>query len=150
MLIQQSRPSLCSGIRNLGNSSHFIDIGRREAATTTICVGSKAMITSSTLIPPALLSPEVMARIHRQPECQLLWAILEEAVGTYIKYTTAKSQRGQRLFREANDWIMQDDYTWLCSFVNICHILGVDPDYLRTGLQRWRESRLAASVEEAA
>jgi hypothetical protein len=27
--------------------------------------------------------------------------------------------------------------------VSICHVLGLDPDYLRTGLRRWREARTA-------
>jgi hypothetical protein len=46
---------------------------------------------------------------------------------------------------------MQDDSTWLCSFVNICNVLGLDPDYLRTGLRRWHEEHTApALLQEAA
>lgn len=82
--------------------------------------------------------PQVAERIRKQPECRLLWAVLQEGVETYMKYAAATNRRGRRLFREAEDWIMQDDPTWLCSFVSICHILGLDPGYLRLGLRRWR------------
>jgi hypothetical protein len=78
--------------------------------------------------PLAAPPPEVAERIRKQPECRLLWTVLEHGVEEYMKYTTATGRRGKRLFREAEAWIMQDDPTWLCSFVNICHVLGLDPD----------------------
>jgi hypothetical protein len=101
----------------------------------------------SPFVPP----PAVAEHIRRQPECQLLWAVLENGVEEYRKYATATSRRGKRLFREAEAWIMRDDPMWLFSFVSICHILEIDPDYLRTGLRRWREARTAPAVlQEAA
>jgi hypothetical protein len=100
---------------------------------------------------PFTTPPAVAEQIRRQPECQLLWAVLEHAVEDYLKYATATSRRGKRLFREAEAWLMQDDPTWLCSFVNICDILGMDPDHLRTGLRRWHEGHTApALLQEAA
>ena len=94
--------------------------------------------------------PAISERIHRQPECRLLWAVLENAVAAYMKYTTATSRRGKRLFREAEEWIWRDDPTWLCSFVSICHILGVEPDYVRRGLRNWREVHSLPAFEQAA
>ena len=108
------------------------------------------MTKSSTLIPSSIVSSEVRGRIRSQPECQLLWAVLEEALGTYMKYASATGRRGQRLFKEAEQWIFQDDYTWLCSFRNICHILELEPEYIRTGLTRWREAQQAVVASEAA
>jgi hypothetical protein len=100
---------------------------------------------------PFTIPPAVAEQIRRQPECQLLWAVLENGVEDYRKYATATSRRGKRLFREAEAWLMQDDPTWLCSFVNICHILGADPEYLRTGLRRWYEARTTPALfKEAA
>jgi hypothetical protein len=93
-----------------------------------------------------VLSPEVSERIRTQPACHLLWAIMENGIEEYMRYATATSQRGNRLFREAEDWIMHDDPTWLCSFVSICHVLGLDPAYLRTGLRCWREQQSTAAV----
>ena len=108
------------------------------------------MTKSSTFVPSYILSPEVKEKIRTQPECQLLWAVLEEAISTYIKYSTAKNRRGQRLFHEAEDWLFQDNYTWLCSFMNICSILDVEPNYLRNGLLHWREEQQPSIKDKAA
>lgn len=94
--------------------------------------------------------PAVSERIQRQPECRLLWAVLENAVDAYMKYATATNRRGKRLFREAEEWIWRDDPTWLCSFVSICHILGVEPEYVRRGLRKWREAHLLPAFDQAA
>jgi hypothetical protein len=91
----------------------------------------------------------VQERIHQQPEYRLLWAVLQEAVETYMKYAGATGRRGQRLFREAEEWIMQVDDLWPYSFNNVCYTLGRDPDYIRTGLKRWR-SRIQTSGVQAA
>ena len=45
--------------------------------------------------------PQVAERIRRQPECRLLWAVLQDGVGTYMKYAGATGRRGKRLFAEA-------------------------------------------------
>ncbi|MGH7963117.1 MAG: hypothetical protein ACRERD_15015 [Candidatus Binatia bacterium] len=97
-------------------------------------------------VPP----PAVAERIQKQPECRLLWAILENGIEEYMKYAFVPGRRGKRLFREAEAWIMQDDPTWLCSFISICHALGIEPDYLRTGLKRWRADRDAPAFKQAA
>jgi hypothetical protein len=102
---------------------------------------------------PAFLSappPEVAERIRRQPECRLLWAVLQEGVETYMKYMSSTRRRGKRLFAEAEHWIMQDDPTWLCSFVSICDVLGLEPDALRTGLKRWQAQQKLAGFKQAA
>jgi hypothetical protein len=100
--------------------------------------GLVAFSTDSPLgVPPT----EAAERIRTQPACHLLWAVMENGLQEYMKYTTATSRRGKRLFREAEDWIMQDDARWLCSFMSICHVLGLDPDYLRTRLRHWREQQ---------
>ena len=114
-------------------------------------IENTGMIDFNAHSPLAVPPPEVAERIRTQPECHLLWAVLENGVGEYMKYAAATSRRGKRLFREAEEWIMRDDPTWLCSFVSICHVLGLDPDYLRTGLRRWREARISpALLKEAA
>ncbi len=109
-----------------------------------------AMINFTAHSPFASPPPVVAERIRKQPECHLLWAVLENGIEQYMKHVTATSRRGKRLFREAEAWIMQDEPTWLCSFVNICHVLGLDPEYLRTGLRRWCEARLAPAFKQAA
>jgi hypothetical protein len=94
--------------------------------------------------------PQVAERIRRQPECRLLWAVLEDGRETYMKYATATGRRGKRPFAEAERRIMADDSTWLCSLVSLCHILGLEPDYLRAGLKRWRMRTSAPALLLAA
>jgi hypothetical protein len=77
-----------------------------------------------------------------QPERMLMLAVLEEAVETYCKHVQPRNRRGARLFREAESWCTSDDLRWPYSFVNICHALGIDVSYLRTGLDRWRQHAL--------
>jgi hypothetical protein len=101
---------------------------------------------SSVFAPP----PHVVEQIRKQPECRLLWAVLQEGMETYMKYAGAPSRRGQRLFADAEQWIMENDPTWLCSFVSICHVLELDPGCLRAGLHRWRTTTLASELRQAA
>lgn len=68
----------------------------------------------------------------------MLWAVLQDGIETYMKYAHATNRRGKRLFAEAEHWVLQDDPTWLCSFVSICHVVEIEPAYLRAGLRRWR------------
>jgi hypothetical protein len=103
-----------------------------------------------TFAPFAEPPPAVTERISKQPECALLWAVLENGLATYMRYATATNRRGKRLFQEAETWIMEDDATWLCSFMNICYVLGLDPEYLRMGLRRWRASHAPQAFQEAA
>ena len=114
--------------------------GKREVA-----MSEKKGISAVTADSPLAVPPtRVAERIRTQPEYHLLWAVLENGLHEYMRYATATSRRGKRLFREAEEWIMQDDPTWLCSFVSICHILELDPDYFRTGLRCWREKHSAS------
>ena len=94
--------------------------------------------------------PHVAERINTQPECRLLWAVLQAGIETYMKYARATNRRGKRLFAEAEQWILQDDPTWLCSVVSICHVVGLEPAYLRAGLQRWRTRVNPPELKQAA
>jgi len=61
------------------------------------------MSTFTAQSPLEVLSTEVSERIRTQPACHLLWAIMENGIEEYMRYTTATSRRGKRLFREAED-----------------------------------------------
>jgi hypothetical protein len=80
-----------------------------------------------------------------QPEKRLMLAVLEDAVGTYQKYALARDRRAQALFVEAEAWFASDDTEWPYAFLNVCHALDIEVDYLRQGLRRWRDSQHAAS-----
>ena len=79
-----------------------------------------------------------------QPEKRLMLAVLEDAVGTFQKYVTSATRRGQRLFAEAEEWFAASATEWPFGFENICEALSLEPAYIRRGLGRWREAQQAA------
>lgn len=106
-------------------------------------ISSAPRRASSNALPDTLLPVQVGGQpggeAVSQPERLLMLAVLEEAVDTYCKYCRASNRRGERLFHEAESWCASDDMHWPYSFVNICHVLGIDVAYLRNGLGRMRE-----------
>jgi hypothetical protein len=79
---------------------------------------------------------------HLEPEKQLMEAMLADAINTYQLYACVDSAEKRRLFAEARSWLWSDDWRWPFSYHNVCEVLGVDPNYLRQGLTRWRQLRL--------
>jgi len=106
--------------------------------------------------PDSVLAPQFFATLRRQAprkkgEWLLIIAVLEDAVFCFQKYLFARDPHGQRLFRDAWEWLMvpqprpipkNEDATGF-SFEYICDVLGLDPDYLRHGLRAWGDARLA-------
>jgi hypothetical protein len=78
-----------------------------------------------------------------EPEKRLALAVLEDAIACFQKYLTARDGKGKTLFREAEEWILEEKSDWLFSFENICEILGFNPQYIRRGLIRWKEVETA-------
>ena len=75
----------------------------------------------------------------RQPERSLMSAVLLDAVECFQKYLLLHDEYSNRLFREAENWILDNDREWLFSFINICDALTIDSHYLRKGLLRWKQ-----------
>ena len=75
----------------------------------------------------------------RQPEKRLMSAVLLDAIECFQKYPVLHDEYENRLFREAENWILDNDREWLFSFINICDALTIDPHYLREGLLRWKQ-----------
>lgn len=68
------------------------------------------------------------------PEKRLILAILNDAVQSFIATVRPRSPKELCEFEEAQMWIMEPDSEWIFSFDSICSQLGLDPDYLRSGL----------------
>lgn len=81
-----------------------------------------------------------------QAEKRLMLAVLEDAVGTFQKHVAARDRRGEALFTETEEWFASDEVEWPFSFVNVCHALGLEVSYMRTGLWRWRDRQRAHGV----
>jgi hypothetical protein len=77
-------------------------------------------------------------KFHLDPERVLMLAVLEDAVVCFQEYVNARCKRKQLLHEEAEQWILEENTSYLFSFGNICETLGFEPAYLRQGLLRWK------------
>jgi hypothetical protein len=78
-----------------------------------------------------------------EPEKRLMLAVLEDAIACFQKHVTARDGKGKAIFRDAETWILEEDRDWLFLFDNICEVLAMNPQYVRNGLSRWKEAKLA-------
>ena len=92
---------------------------------------------------------EAMRRKHLlEGEKRLILSVLEDAVECFMKCIDSSTNKGQRLFRDADEWINLEDKRWVFSFDNVCEMLDVNPEYLRRGLREWKVRKLDA-IERA-
>ncbi len=105
------------------------------AEDRTLPASASAVFEPETILPSQLLDRDSGASL--QPEKRLMLAVLEEAVATLQRYAAARGRAAERQFEDARQWLFADDLTWTFSFVNICHALGLEPAYVRSGLERW-------------
>jgi hypothetical protein len=103
-----------------------------EAAEDFLCRESTRSLFGQ---PDVLLVHEYLqvyqSKSAHAPEMRLIAAVLEDAIGCYLKYYSAQSRRGKRIRNEAEEWIFSREDDWLFSFENICELLKIDPDYIR-------------------
>jgi hypothetical protein len=81
------------------------------------------------------------------PEIKLIAAVLQDAIDCYLKYCSAKTRRGKRIFNEAAQWMFNRDEDSVFGFDNICEMLKLDPDYIRRVLKQETHERLNQSSE---
>jgi len=93
---------------------------------------------------PAQYFETYRRKTHLEPEKRLMLAVLEDAIACFQKYIFARDGRGKNLFREAEEWILEQNNDWTFSFENICDALGFNPQYVRQGLIGWKKKKLAA------
>jgi len=80
-------------------------------------------------------------RNHHKGEVALMYAVLEDAVKCFAKQFVEKRLRTKRLAEEAEEWFLANDERWPFSFINVCAALGLNPQYLRQGLDQWRQQQ---------
>jgi hypothetical protein len=95
---------------------------------------------------PAIYAGTFGGKSALEPEKMLMLAVLEDAVYCMHKHLRATSRKGQRLMRETEDWLHEEDGEWLFSFTSICDALGLDANYVRQGLMRWKQNLLRQSA----
>ncbi|MGH7780048.1 MAG: hypothetical protein ACREQR_09490 [Candidatus Binataceae bacterium] len=88
---------------------------------------------------------EAMRKKHLlEGEKRLILSVLEDAIECFMKCIDSPTNKGQRLFREADEWISHEDKRWVFSFDNVCDMLDINPEYMRVGLRKWKEKKLVA------
>jgi hypothetical protein len=83
-------------------------------------------------------------KIPQQPEIRLMLAVLEDAINCYQDNIFAANKKRVQLFKEAEEWFISDDPSWIFSFVSVCSILNLEPDYFRMGIKRWAAKQKSA------
>jgi hypothetical protein len=109
------------------------------------------LLEPDTILPSQFFATRRRDALQKKGEYRLLVAVLEDAIACYQKYALSIEKRDRRAFEEVEQWIMdapvvpprKDDYSF--SFEQICGVLGLDPAYMRHGLQKWRDRRIAAA-----
>src|SRR5262245_35438199 len=95
--------------------------------------------------PETVLPSQFFAGVHidasLQPEKRLMLAVLEEAVGTFQKYSLVSTRRARRLLGDVEEWFASDSTVWPFAFTSICQALALEPEYIRRGLRRWRDQQ---------
>jgi hypothetical protein len=99
------------------------------------------------LFQPDTLTPQeyletFKRRTHLQPEKRLMLAVLEDGVACFQKYVMASDGRGKKYFQETEEWILEEPSERIFCFANVCETLGLEADYLRRGLMRWKAATL--------
>jgi hypothetical protein len=74
-------------------------------------------------------------------------AVLEDAIGIFLRHRKSGDARSCRLFAETAEWIASDDAESPFSFLGVCDVLGLEPTRLRRGLARCREAGRAHDGE---
>jgi hypothetical protein len=93
--------------------------------------------------PDMLLSAQYFGNLrrktHLEPEKRLMLALLEDAINCYQDTMLSRRPKKRRLFEETEKWILEVGGDWIFSFDSVCETLGLNPDYVRQGLLRWKE-----------
>lgn len=109
--------------------------------------GLTTLFQPETLLPTQFFAA-LGQKARAQGERRLMVAILADALECFQKHFWATDSRGRQLCADAERWLLSDDTTWLFSFVNICHTLGIHPLFLRRGLAQWKAQQLAPHGSE--
>jgi hypothetical protein len=81
------------------------------------------------------LSDEAVEEVARSgPEVALAKRVLVQAKQDLRRFRTAQDGLGREMYADAFSWVTSDDFWWPYSFLNVCELLGLSPEVLRTEL----------------
>lgn len=85
-------------------------------------------------------------------ERALFRVMFEDAVGD-LAYKNSSYPSERSLAQIAEEWFLDDDHFFICSFINVCGFLNISPDYVRESLQKrglLRKQHVGAGASAAA
>jgi hypothetical protein len=109
------------------------------------------METSGRLFEGDVVAPDQFMEIFTRgrslvPEKELMLAILSDAIECILKYCDEPTPLREKLFRDAHEWLFEQDEKAPFSFLNVCEALNFDPSYLRRGvLEKMRTTAVNAA-----
>src|ERR1700674_468153 len=116
------------------------DTGGKMQEKETLDERLPALFEPDTLLPIQYF--EAMRRQHLlEGEKRLILSVLEDAIECFMKCMDSATNKGQRLYREADEWIALEDKHWVFSFDNVCELLDLSPESLRRGLRDWKQRK---------
>ena len=119
------------------------DNGEKMQEKETLDERLPGLFEPDTLLPIQYF--EAMRKKHLlEGEKRLILSVLEDAIECFMKCIDASTSKGQRLFRDADEWIAHEDKRWVFSFDNVCDMLDINAEYMRAGLRRWKDKKLVA------
>lgn len=97
---------------------------------------------------PDIITPEQFYDSRRDdgsgaPVKRLMMAVLEDALRCFQNNADARTGPRKRLFAEAEQWLCSDNGEGPFSFETVCDTLGIEPQFLRSGLREWRNQQIA-------
>jgi hypothetical protein len=100
---------------------------------------------SSLFHPDTIAAPEYFESLDRRtsqdPSKKLMLAILEDGLKCFLANLSARGGKNKQLFVEAEQWIMAEGSDEIFSFGSICEVLGLNPQYVRRGLVRYKQQK---------
>lgn len=98
------------------------------------------------LLPTQLLMPDEKG--IDGPERKLMAAVLSDGIEVYLTLSTSVTEPNKDDLADASEWVWTQDHSYVFSFDNVCESLGISPNYLRFGLERYLEKVKASKVNE--
>ena len=115
-------------------SSHEVENGAEEPAPRLTPDQMDAFLNPSVnansghffVLPPETAKPA--------PEKDLALGVLKQAANDLRRFRSATKGMKRELYLDACDWVTATDFSWPYSFVNVCKLLDVCPEIVRTEL----------------
>ncbi len=83
---------------------------------------------------PNELFPESVKLANCSSNLGLAKGILRQTAHDLRRFDRARTPRQRELYADAYTWLIANEFSWPCSFLNICHTLGLEPEQTRAEL----------------